>query len=69
MKFSARITINQKVIAKKPLTNLYEMNSTCTCQQRSLCLAVVWCRVYKYKRVPVNEVMNCNMFISAGSAD
>ena len=28
MKFSARKKSNKKVIAKKPLTNLYEKNST-----------------------------------------
>ena len=28
-KFQLEIISNKKVIAKKPLTNLYEMNSTC----------------------------------------
>ena len=30
-KFQLEITCNKKVIAKKPLTNLYEMNSTFSC--------------------------------------
>jgi len=31
MKDSARKNKDKKVIAKKPLTNLYEMNSSCWC--------------------------------------
>ena len=35
-KFQLEITSNKKVIAKKPLTNLYEMNSSQTCIQSPL---------------------------------
>ena len=43
MKFQLEITSNKKIIAKTPLTNLYEMNSSsgCTCRWKKMLIWVM----------------------------
>ena len=56
-KFKLEITSNKKVIAKKPLTILYEMNSKCQGLNMRLCQwmawAVTWCEYYPLKKRPL----------------